>query len=107
MLGRKDHVVNSGGVKLFPEQIQHKLNTLITQPFYVGSLPDAHLGEKLVLFIESERPKAGEIEKLQARIKGKLTGFEVPKEIHFLEKFNRTESGKIIRGSSPFRSDQT
>jgi O-succinylbenzoic acid--CoA ligase len=97
VLGRKDHVVNSGGVKLFPEQIEHKLSSIIAQPFYISSLPDPNLGEKLVLFIESATPKDGEIQKLQARIKEKLTGFEVPKEIHFLEKFNRTESGKIIR----------
>ncbi len=97
VLGRKDHVINSGGVKLFPEQIEHKLSSLLTQPFYVGSLPDPNLGERLVLFIESAKPKTMEIERLQTRIKEKLTGFEVPKEIHFLEKFNRTASGKIIR----------
>jgi len=107
VLGRKDHVVNSGGVKLFPEQIEHKLSSIISQPFYIGALPDSNLGERLVLFIESETPKASEIQKLQTLIKEKVTGFEVPKEIHFLEKFDRTESGKIIRNSSPFRSNQT
>jgi len=103
VLGRKDHVVNSGGVKLFPEQIEYKLGTLLSQPFYISSLPDPHFGEKLVLFIESAKPKDSEIQKLQSRIKEKLTGFEVPKEIYFLEKFNRTESGKIIRSSFPLR----
>jgi len=107
VLGRKDYVVNSGGVKLFPEQIEHKLSSILSQPFYVGSLPDTNLGEKLALFIESEKPEDNEIQKLQASIKEKLTGFEVPKEIHFIKKFNRTESGKIIRRTSPFRSDQT
>lgn len=107
VLGRKDHVVNSGGVKLFPEQIEHKLSSSITLPFYVGSLPDANLGERLVLFIESEKPESHEIQRLQILVKTNLNGFEVPKEIHFVKKFNRTKSGKIIRDSSPFRSDQT
>ena len=101
VLGRKDHVINSGGVKLFPEQIEHKLSKIISQPFYVSSLPDENLGERLVLFVESETSKKSAIEKLHTLIKEKLTGFEVPKEIHFLEKFNRTESGKIIREQKP------
>ncbi len=97
ILGRKDHVINSGGVKLFPEQIEHKLSSIITHPFYVGSMPDDNLGERLVLFVESEAPKESAIEKLHTLIKEKLTAFEVPKEIRFIKKFNRTESGKIIR----------
>ncbi|MBE0650896.1 MAG: AMP-binding protein [Bacteroidales bacterium] len=101
VLGRKDHVINSGGVKLFPEQIEHKLSTILSQPFFVGSLPDPNLGEKLVLFIESKIPKDSDIHKLQELIKTKLTGFEIPKEILFLEKFDRTESGKIIREQNP------
>ena len=97
VLGRKDHAVNSGGVKLFPEQIEHKLSNLLSQPFYVGSLPDDNLGERLILYIESEKPEDTEFQKILSLIKENLTGFEVPKEILFIRKFNRTESGKIIR----------
>jgi len=97
VLGRKDHVVNSGGVKLFPEQIEHKLSSIITEPFYLSSQPDDNLGERLILFIESEEPKSTEFQQLQDSIKERLSKFEVPKEIHFIQKFNRTESGKIIR----------
>jgi len=97
ILGRTDHVVNSGGVKLFPEQIEQKISGFIREAFYVGSLPDNQLGEKLVLFVESELNSAKEEEKIKALLKEILTGFEVPKEIIFEKRFARTESGKIIR----------
>ena len=96
ILGRKDNIVNSGGVKLYPEQIEKKLSPFISENFFLGSLPDEQLGEKLVLFIESEENEARHavIEKL---VKDELTGYEVPKAIIFQKAFNRTESGKVIR----------
>ncbi|MGQ3089173.1 AMP-binding protein, partial [Flavobacterium sp.] len=48
-LGRHDNVINSGGVKLFPEQIEEKLSGKIDRRFYVKGIADEVLGEKLVL----------------------------------------------------------
>lgn len=90
-LGRHDNVINSGGVKLFPEQIEEKLSSKITQRFFVKGLPDEKLGEKLVLVIE------GEPFTIDESIFKKLDKFEKPKEILFVPKFSETVSGKIIR----------
>ncbi|MEJ2584834.1 MAG: AMP-binding protein, partial [Robiginitalea sp.] len=51
-LGRVDHVVNSGGVKLIPEQLETKMSPLIPRPFFLTGMPDDTLGEKLVLLVE-------------------------------------------------------
>jgi O-succinylbenzoic acid--CoA ligase len=53
LLGRIDNVVNSGGIKLIPEQIEEKLSHGI-HPDFVGGIADAVFGEKLVLVIEGE-----------------------------------------------------
>ena len=53
-LGRYDNVINSGGIKLHPEKIEEKLATIIKQRFFVTSIPDDILGEKLILIIEGE-----------------------------------------------------
>lgn len=90
-LGRYDNVINSGGVKLFPEQIEEKLSSKITQRFFVKGLPDENLGEKLVLVIE------GEPFTIDESIFKKLDKFEKPKEILFVPKFAETVSGKVIR----------
>ena len=54
-LGRIDNVINSGGIKLIPEQIENKLMSKIQQRFFIASKPDNELGEKLILVIEGDK----------------------------------------------------
>ena len=97
IIGRKDNVVNSGGVKLFPEQIEQKLSGFIEDPFFVGSVPDEQLGEKLTLFVESEDAGESRQEQIRKVLNERLSGLEIPRAIVFEKSFSRTESGKIIR----------
>jgi O-succinylbenzoic acid--CoA ligase len=90
-LGRADNVVNSGGIKLIPEQIEEKLAHGIHSRFFVGGVADAVLGEKLVLVIEGEKQAIDE------EIYSTLGKYEKPKEVFYLSKFMETESGKIKR----------
>ncbi|WP_196885197.1 AMP-binding protein [Aureivirga sp. CE67] len=97
-LGRFDSVINSGGIKLIPEQIEAKLSEIIESRFFVSGILDEKLGEKLVLIIEGKKT-----EKLESEILNKikssdsLNKFEKPKEIYFIEKFVETETKKIQR----------
>ena len=93
-LGRLDNIINSGGIKLMPEQIEEKLTSLISQRFFVIGLPDVDLGEKLVLVIEGEKFDVDQ------SIFNKLDKYERPKEILFVPKFKETGNGKIIRKES-------
>lgn len=97
-LGRYDHIVNSGGIKLIPEQIEEKLSVVIDCRFFVAGLPDEILGEKLVLVLEIQNSKF-EIQNLKDKIKKleTLTKFEVPKEIYLVKRFVETEIKKIQR----------
>src|SRR5690606_31866025 len=54
LIGRIDNMINSGGVKLFPEQIERKLADQINERFFIASEPDSDLGEKLILILESD-----------------------------------------------------
>ena len=99
-LGRYDHVINSGGVKLIPEQIEQKLSEIINDRFFVAGISDDVLGEKLVLVIE-QNVTSSAVEKSAilnvVRNLKTLTKYEVPKEIYFLPKFIETETKKIQR----------
>lgn len=97
ILGRTDNIINSGGVKLFPEQIEQNLSGLISAAFFIGSQPDKLLGERPVLYIESEAWPESEIVQLQQQMRQQLDKFEIPGQIIFLKAFERTESGKIVR----------
>ncbi|MCB9188731.1 MAG: AMP-binding protein [Flavobacteriales bacterium] len=88
--GRLDFVINSGGVKLFPEQIERKLEILITRPFFIWKEQDEKLGERVVLIIESES-------NFPIDFSEKLTRLESPKKIYFIPQFILTENGKLDR----------
>lgn len=93
-LGRFDNIINSGGIKLIPEQIEKKLSEIIDNRFFVFGLPDDILGEKLVLIIEG-RTNENLIKKIKQL--NSLSKFEHPKSIFFLSQFIETETQKINR----------
>lgn len=97
-LGRADHVINSGGVKVIPEQVEAALADYLEQPLMVAGLPHPELGEEVVLFIEGEGNGLS-IEDLRAKGVG-LGKYQWPKRIIQLPHFNYTENGKLDRRST-------
>ncbi|MGO4921053.1 AMP-binding protein [Maribacter spongiicola] len=94
-LGRLDNVINSGGIKLSPEQIEAKLSNSIEQPFFIASLPDTKLGEQLVLVIEGKVIEKDVLKKITSSLL--LSKYEVPRQIKAIPVFLRTDSGKVKR----------
>ncbi|GAA3640627.1 AMP-binding protein [Flavivirga jejuensis] len=90
-LGRYDNVINSGGLKLFPEAIESKLHDKIKKRFFVASSPHKTLGEQLILVLESDSNK------LNTSVFLDLDKFEKPKKIYAVERFVETPSGKVQR----------
>jgi O-succinylbenzoic acid--CoA ligase len=89
--GRYDNIINSGGIKLIPEQIEEKLAPFIEERFFVTAIPDKDFGDKLVLIIEGEnRP-------LEPQLFEVLDKYEKPKQVFFISEFKTTATGKIIR----------
>lgn len=93
-LGRFDNVINSGGVKIFAEELEDLVKKHIDRDLVFLGKPDEILGEKLVLVIEGD--KTNEITHHLSLITYK-NRFHIPKEIIFLEKFPRAENGKVLR----------
>ncbi|MEM9144337.1 MAG: AMP-binding protein [Bacteroidota bacterium] len=94
-LGRLDNIINSGGIKLVPEQIEAKLSALLDTRFFVAGVPDADLGQKVILVLEGEGDTDDILERI--RTSGTLDSFEIPKKIYGIPKFALTETGKIHR----------
>ena len=103
LLGRFDNVINSGGIKLIPENIELKLGKLIQQPFFVTSFSDESLGERLVLFVQ------GGVNFEPSDLSILLEKNEIPKEIISLPFFSYTATDKINRKDtvSVFLQDQS
>lgn len=94
LLGRYDNVINSGGIKLQPEVIEARLRPFIPGLFVVMGMPDARLGEKVVLVAERS-PEPLDLRMIM--VTSGLGKYEKPKEIIFVEKIPVGENGKILR----------
>ena len=97
-LGKFNNVINSGGVKIFAEELESLVKKHIDRDLVFLGKPDETLGEKLVLVIEDASTPLSMTE-----IKSQISNlkfpskFHIPKEILFLEKFPRAENGKVLR----------
>lgn len=96
-LGRYDNVINSGGIKIIPEEIEDLLRRYIPSRFYIAGAPDDKWGEKPVLVIEGEPWSSEDQEKLHAKIESTIEPYKRPKEIRFYKQLQETASGKILR----------
>ncbi|QHI35835.1 2-succinylbenzoate--CoA ligase [Kordia antarctica] len=100
-LGRFDNVINSGGVKLHPEQLEEKLSPFINTRFFVSAIDDSKLGKKLILLVE-DKQQILDVSELLKIIKqsNKFSKFEIPKEIYAVENFIETSTGKVQRSET-------
>ena len=84
-------MINSGGVKVYPELIELKLQGLIEKRFFIASETDNDLGEKVILVMESETTD------FDKEVFSQLEKYEIPKAIYSIPKFIETETGKLQR----------
>ncbi|MFK7953684.1 MAG: hypothetical protein AB8B73_12625 [Ekhidna sp.] len=88
-IGRKDFVINSGGIKINPETLEQKLSSQIQSEFIVSSQKDDFLGQKIILVVEGIEKESFDF--------SLLTKYEVPKNVLFVAEIPKTASGKIDR----------
>lgn len=93
-LGRIDNVINSGGAKIFPEQLEALVKKEISNEVVLLGIDDASLGQKLIAVLEGG--KSDDLIKKVREIQFEKS-FHKPKEIIFVEKIPRTPNGKVSR----------
>ncbi|AKH93247.1 AMP-binding protein [Elizabethkingia anophelis] len=94
-LGRADNVINSGGAKIFPEQLEALVKKHISNEAVFMGIPDEVLGQKLILVIEADENEILRYQVLDVKYE---KPFHKPKEIVFVSKIPRTPNGKVNRG---------
>lgn len=93
ILGRADNTINSGGIKIQPEQAETLLAGSIQGEFAVTSVPDARLGEALTLLYSGSQSQ----EEINSLCKKLLPPYWRPKHIVHTPHFPLTGNGKISR----------
>lgn len=101
-LGRIDRAINSGGIKIQPEKIELVAENIFSQlnihrRLFVAGLPDQKLGERVALIIEGSPLRLEEEEHVRTKLSGALATYELPRSIHYTEKFAETDTQKIDR----------
>ena len=92
-IGRSDNCINSGGMKFFPENIEHRVGQAIPHPYFISSIPDKKLGQIIVLLVESD----DSLQLFKADFSELLAKFELPKYFQTIKEFIKTANGKINR----------
>ncbi|MEN9639284.1 MAG: hypothetical protein RLZZ262_1152 [Bacteroidota bacterium] len=97
LLGRMDHVINSGGIKIFPSTVENLLEEVIRQPFYITSKNHDELGQAVVLKIEGTPWTEVQMKVLHEYMEKSVPKFMRPKEIIFVDQFEYTQNQKVIK----------
>lgn len=80
-LGRSDFAIESGGLKMHPEQIERVLEKHFKERILISSIPSVEFNNELILIIEGEKRAIDE------KIFNALNAYERPKKIFFLDAF--------------------
>lgn len=96
--GRFDNVINSGGIKIFPEETERKLLGKLPCRFYLKGVADPKWGEAVRLVIEDDpaSPCVSD-ESIMEICRECLSPFELPKSIRRVKTLPVTSTGKLRR----------
>ena len=93
LLGRGSVCINTGGEKVFPEEVEEVLKRVDgVRDCVVVGVPDERFGEAITAVVSTDRPLDGEL--LKSFVKERLAGYKAPKHVVFVEEVYRSPSGK-------------
>jgi acyl-CoA synthetase (AMP-forming)/AMP-acid ligase II len=96
LLGRGSVCINTGGEKVFPEEVEEAIKThgAVRDAVVVG-VPDDKWGESITALVEVGGTLEVAEQALIDHVKGRLSGFKVPKRVLFVDTVGRAPNGKV------------
>ena len=91
ILGRRDNVICSGGIKIQAEEVERMLKAHLRVPYLISKRPDKKFGEVVVLLTE------GDVEEAKKVCEAVLPKFQRPKAYIHVSKIPLTETKKPAR----------
>jgi acyl-CoA synthetase (AMP-forming)/AMP-acid ligase II len=95
LLGRGSTSINTGGEKVYPEEVETALMTSpdIADVIVVG-LPDDRWGQRVVAVVAATPGAIPDLESLRAHARDALAGYKLPRELIIVDAVERTPAGK-------------
>jgi fatty-acyl-CoA synthase len=96
LLGRGSVCINTGGEKVFPEEVEEALKThpAVRDAVVVG-LPDARFGERICAVVETEGSLQPTLVELSEHVRLSLAGYKAPRELVLVHSIGRAPNGKV------------
>lgn len=96
LLGRGSICINSGGEKIFPEEVEAVVRSHpdVMDAIVVGA-PDERWGQRVAAIVEPRPGRtAPSLESVQEHCRHHVAGYKVPRQLHVVDKVERAPSGK-------------
>ena len=96
LLGRGSICINSGGEKIFPEEVEAVVRSHpdVMDAIVVGA-PDERFGQRVAAIVEPRPGRAApSLEAVQEHCRRHVAGYKVPRQLHVVDKIERSPSGK-------------
>ena len=99
LLGRGNTCVNTGGEKVFPEEVEGALKSHpdVFDALVLG-VPDDRLGQRVAALVQLRAGATADAAALEAHVHGQLAGYKAPRTVWFVDSIGRTVSGKADYG---------
>ena len=97
IVGRKDNVICSGGLKIQIEEVERLLKPHLAYSFIITKLPDKRLGETVTLLFEGDDSKSKDLDDICRKT---LPRHWVPRHIIATKNIPQTETGKPARAKA-------
>ncbi|ODT89615.1 acyl-CoA synthetase [Phenylobacterium sp. SCN 70-31] len=96
LLGRGSVCINTGGEKVFPEEVEEALkrHAAVRDAVVVG-VPDPRFGERICAVVEPEAGARPTLAELSAHVQGQLAGYKAPRELVVVDTIGRAPNGKV------------
>jgi fatty-acyl-CoA synthase len=96
LLGRGSVCINTGGEKVFPEEVEEALKTHpgVRDAVVVG-LPDPRFGERICAVVEQDGEAAPTLAALSEHVRTSLAGYKAPRDLVIVESIGRAPNGKV------------
>jgi fatty-acyl-CoA synthase len=96
LLGRGSVCINTGGEKVFPEEVEEALKTHpdVRDAVVVG-VPDTRFGERICAVVEPAPGSEPSLGELSQHVHGQLAGYKAPRELVLVESIGRAPNGKV------------